>query len=227
MINSADDPQLPRCLEAVRNQTVLFSKIIHKNNICPAAESYNQGMAETTGEWVMHIIGDMILDLDGIERITGYMERDNSDRISGYYFGLYDTFLNCKIGYVGVLRGSLYRTLRFENSYMCDVKIVNKLRSEGWEIRKTLNFLVGTHFDNPDEFQVFKRCYVHGIRYADKPEVSLKWKLIELQKKENNSLYKLGIGAVEFAERKKFYPGSHNLIFDRENYEEYKRCVLQ
>jgi len=221
LITSVDDPQLPRCLDAVMDQTVPFSKVIHLNNVCPTSEATNQGIAQSIGGWIMHIGGDMILNKNALETAISYMDKNSSEKISGYYFGLYDTFLECKIGYISILNGELYRTLIFDDTPTCDSEIVRRIRRNGWKTVKKLNVLLGTHFDSPDEFQVFKRCYIHGIRYYGQPGKSLKIKLEELTRKKDDPLYHLGIKAIEYSEIKKYYPGSHNLTFDRKNYEEY------
>ena len=220
LITSVDDPQLDRCLEAVRTQTVPFSNIIHMNKVCPQCVSFNNGMRQTTEEWVMLIGGDMILHKDAAERITKYMEQDSNDKISGYYFGLYDTFLDCKIGYISVLRGSLYRKTPLEDNIITDWQSIRRLRKAGWIDRKLFYFQAGTHFDFPDEFQVFKRFYIHGIRFRDGR--SAIGRLSGLLEKTGNPLYHLGIQAIEYAWSKKSYPGSHNYDFDKKNFEEFR-----
>jgi len=220
MITSVDDPQMERCLESVRNQTIPFSGIIHINNVSPLCEAFNKGMSKSTEEWVMDIGGDMVLDKDALERIIKYMGQRNGDRILGYYVGLRDTFLHSNIGYISVLKGSLFRTIVLEDTYSADRKPVRNLRRAGWATVKNLRFLVGTHFDQPDEFQVFRRCYLHGVRYPT--HKSLKPRLTELFNSTGDPLYQIGIKAIEFAKVKNFYPGGHNIEFDRKNFEEFK-----
>lgn len=220
MITSVDDPQMDRCLGSVKNQTIPFSGIIHINNVSPLCKAFNKGMSQSTEEWVMDIGGDMVLDRDALKRIIQYMEQRNGDKILGYYLGLRDTFLNTKIGYVSVLNGSLFRGVVLEDSYIADREPVRRFRRAGWAAVKNLHFLVGTHFDRPDEFQVFRRCYLHGVRYPT--HKSLKPRLTELFNNTGNPLYQTGIKAIEFAKVKNFYPGGHNIDFDRKNFEEFK-----
>lgn len=219
MITSVNDPQMDRCLEAARNQTVPFSNIIHINMVCPLNIAFNEGMRKTTEEWVMDIGGDMILDADAVERVIRYMSKDSGSNISGYYFSLNDTFLKCRIGYVGVLRGSLYRDIVFKDTVASDKEIVRELRSKGWMTRKLDDMYVGTHFDSPDEFQVFRRFYLHGTRYHDR--LSLRNRLESLYNSTGDPLYEVGIKAIIFADKKGFYPGSHNIEFDKHNFEEF------
>ena len=222
LITSVGDPQLPRCLDAVINQTLPFSRIVHIDCVCPTSEAFNLGMNQTSGDWVTDIGGDMILDSDALSRIVLFMESNKGNKISGYYFGLYDSFLQCRIGYLSVLEGKLHRSLKIEDHFVCDSKLVRKLKRNGWNQIKNLRFVVGTHFDQPNEYQVFTRCYIHGVRYARYPRRSLKHKLAQLFNKTHNPLYETGIKAIEYGEIKKYYPGSHNLEFDRQNYQEWK-----
>lgn len=222
LITSVDDPQLPRCLEAVKNQTVPFSKIVHLHNVCPHHEAVNRGLPQTSADWVMYIGGDMILDLNANERIMEYMRTTMGDNVCGYYFGLWDTFLDCKIGYLGVFKGPLYRGLKFPDIYNCDAVVVRALRNRGWRTIKNVNFIVGTHFDQPDEYQVFKRCLRHGSRYVATPHKSLKWNFIKLLKKRYDPLYEFGIKVVEYGEKQPLYVGARNLIEERRDYEKYK-----
>jgi len=221
LIISVDDPQLEKCLYAVKYQTVPFSNIVHLNNVCPMHEAFNQGMAKTAADWVMFIGGDMILDLNAVGRIAQYIEKDAMEHVSGYWFGLLDTFFDCRIGFIGVLYGPLYRTIKYWDSSICDLITTQRLRREGWIVKKNLRFVVGTHFDSPNEEQVFKRCYIHGIRFPY--HKSLEPKLLEMFNKTQDPLYLLGIDAINYAREKKYYPGSHNIEFDKRNYEEWKR----
>ncbi len=140
LITSVDDPQLGRCLEAVKRQTVPFSNIVHMNMVCPQCVAFNSGMSKTTEEWVMLIGGDMILYWDALGRIIKYMEKDSNDKISGYYFGLLDTFLDCKIGYISVLRGSLYRKTILEDNIITDWQSIRRLRKQDGLIENYFTF---------------------------------------------------------------------------------------
>ena len=43
LIMSICDPQVERCVESVKNQTVPFSNIVHMKDVIPESESFNQG----------------------------------------------------------------------------------------------------------------------------------------------------------------------------------------
>lgn len=220
MVISVDDPQLDRCLEAVKNQTVPFSGITHINGVIPGCNAFNTGVKKVTGDYFMYIGGDFILNNDAVEIAMKYMEKDNDEKISGYYFALWDTFFDCRIGYASILRTSIYKTVEYENRVTDDWKVVRRLREEGWITKKYWNVLIGTHFDKPDEFQIFRRLYCHGTRFTGKR--SAVGILTQLFEKTNDPIYSFAIKVVKFGHERKYYPGSHNIDFDRKMYEEFK-----
>lgn len=221
LIISVDEPQLDRCLVSVRNQTVPFSNIIHVNNVVPEYAAFNQGMSKTTDRWTMKIDGDFILYDAAVEDATKYMQATDSDQICGYFFGLYDTFLECPIGFCSVLRTSVYKDNPYLDKLSNDRYASRMIRRNGWKIRKQMSVVTGTHFDHPDEFQVFKRFYTQHLKYPYSAFVKVR--MSELLIRTGNPLYDIGIKAGEFAAKKKIYPGSHNLVFDQDLFEEFQR----
>jgi len=221
LVISVKEPQLDRCLESVRNQTIPFSNITHLDGVIPESESVNRGIEMINNEWVMKVDGDIILYKDAVETVTKYMEKDNGDRICGYYFGLYDTFLECKMGFCGVLRTSAYKSVKRKDKLIGDLNVVIELRKQGWIVRKLIKEIIGTHFDKPNEFQVFKRFYCYGKRANDN-RFSLN-RMKEFLEKTGDPLYSIGLNAVKFAKTKnRYYIGSRNVDFDRKLFEEFK-----
>jgi len=220
LVISVDDPQLERCLSAVRNQTVPFTNVIHLNNVCPNYRAVSLGMSKTFSDWVIHVAGDVVLDLDAVERISKFMEENKSDKMCGYYFGLRDEFLNCEIGYIGAVKGFLYRNTIFPDTCANDHQVLDQLKKQGWKTVNKLHMTVGTHFENPDERQVFARFYLHGARFGKR----IAPVLTDLLNKTGSPLYETALKAIHYAlDKKRYYPGSHNLEFDRKNYEEWKQ----
>jgi len=222
MIISVQEPQLKRCVEAVRNQTVPFDTTYHLDSIIPESEAFKRGMKLVAGKWVMKIDGDMVLYPDAVEIVTAYVNR-NDMGVCGYYFGLHDTFLDLNMGYCGVLRTNLYQSVAGErrNRLSEERKTIDILRKKGWVAKKTLKVIVGTHFDKPDEFQVFRKFYCTGVRENDN-SFNLN-RLNQLREKTGDPLYSLALDAISFAKTKnRYYPGSRNIEFDRKLYEEFK-----
>ena len=123
MIISIGEPQLKRCLEAVRSQTVPFERVIHVDGIIPESKAVNHALELTSTEWVVKVDGDTILYPDALETATGYMENHKGDNVCGYYFGLRDTFMDCDIGFCGLLRTEPYKLVRRKDKMNGDLNV--------------------------------------------------------------------------------------------------------
>lgn len=221
IVLSVDEPQLSRCLAAVEKQP--FSSVIRMNNVVPEHEAFNRAMALVEGEWVVHLAGDIILYDDTYKLVEDSIARLASERVCALFFGLYDTFLDILTGYGNVLRTSVYKGMKYENSLLNDRKANNEVRRKGYTIVKLDRIVIGTHFDQPNEFQVFHRFYTQNVKFKNKDSEFVCTRMAELYERTGNPLYQTGLKAIEFARKKQVYPGSHNREFDRELYEEFKR----
>ena len=220
MITSVNEPQLDRCLKSVNNQTIPFSNIVHINGVVPIANAFNQGVERVTDEWFMFIGGDFILYPNAVGVAMKYVDRDFHDEICGYCFGIKDTFLECNTGFCSVYRTSTFKSEIFRDTIFEDRQMPWRLRSKGWRFRKPRD-IIATHFDNPNEFQVFSRFYFHGNKFNDDNSYVRK-RMNELLLSTGNPLYRIGINALDFAKMKHIYPGSPNLDFNRKMYGEFK-----
>jgi glycosyltransferase involved in cell wall biosynthesis len=224
MIISIDEPQLERNVAALNAQTVPFSKIIHINNVVPEYKAFNRGLELLSGDWVMKVDGDFILKPDTVETALKYINQGNHDgRIFAYHFGLIDTFLDVKMGFCSVFKTMVYRSVPYKDKFSDDIDAIQILRKKGWIDIKLLDdgVIVGTHFDKPDEFQVFVRFYLRGRRY--KSNDSTIRKLGKLLHRTGDPLYSVALKAIEFGKENRDYPGSHNLDFNRKMYEKFRR----
>ena len=221
LVISIDEPQLDRCLKAVHGQP--FLRVIHVNGIIPESEAVNHALKRVSSEWVMKVDGDIILYPNALETVMKYMEKDLSPQVCGYYFGLKDTFMDCDIGFCGVLRTQPYQSVKRKDKMNGDLNVVIELRKQGWFVRKLLKegIIIGTHFDKPDEFQVFGRFYRSGKRADDNTfEIN---QLTGLLGKTGDPLYQLALDAIQFAKfKERYYIGSRNIDFDKKLFEEFK-----
>jgi len=220
VVTSVGEPQFERCMESVKNQTVPFANIIDIRDHVPVCSAFNDGVSQVQSEWFMHVAGDEVLYEDAVERVIKHVEQDNDEKTCGYFFGLQDTFLDWTIGFATFMRTAAYKAVVRPNRLSDDRKVNRMMRKRGWIIKKEMHFVVGTHFDKPDEFQVFSRFYPQTIKYMRYSYA--RDRLSELYEKTGDPLYQFGIKTIDFARQKKFYPGSKNNIFDRELYCEFK-----
>ena len=222
MIISVGEPQLERCIDAVKNQTVPFTNVIHLDRVVPNSEAFNRGIRMTTQEWVMHIGGDMILYDNAVDIAEKYIST-SKPFICGFYFRILDTFLQCETGFCSVIRAEAYKSVTFEDTMWDDRQMMYRLRANGWRARKP-SYVIATHFDKPDDFQVFRRFYFHGSKFNDNSFV--KTRMSELYEKTGDPLYMTGVKAIEYAKVRQFHPGSPNVEFAEKTYEEWRNARI-
>ena len=96
--------------------------------------------------------------------------------------------------------------------------------------RSSLNLwkkvIVGTHFDSPTDFQVFSRFYSRGVKYAighpSGPYSDILNVLNNKYASTNNKQYIIAKEAFEFGRKTGNYPTSHDILFDKKLYAEWK-----
>jgi hypothetical protein len=229
VIISVNEPQLTRCLESVNKQNIPFQKISHYNGIVPEYEAHNIAVKNLEYEWAMFIGGDFILDVNASQLWDRYFQDyKREDNISEFNFGLRDPFIQKVICCCTVARSEAFQRYPFENSLANDTINGSKMKRDGWERIKLFRqkVTVGTHFEDPDEFQVFRRFYARGVKAGliKKKEVLNRYctRFHRLKEKTGDVLYETAIRAMEIGYRKKLYPSSHDIRFERQLFEGVK-----
>lgn len=217
LVISAGEPQLERCLESVKKQTVPFSNIVHIANVVPQHIAFNIGIKKITDEWVMKVDGDMVLYNNAVETTINYISNDGDASI--YAFRIYDDFLGGEMIGCKVYKTEALRLVDHPDSLKNDLWVEKKLRHKGFKMRKP-QIAIATHAENPDEFQIFRRFYCLGVKYG---KGCGPWS--NISRKFNNTgdeKYAVAMKALEFGMEKREYPGSHNIEFDRKKYDEFR-----
>lgn len=221
LVISCQESQLERCLRSVRNQTVPFSNIVHIDNVVPESDAFNKGMKMITGEWTMKVNGDFILYPNAVEMALGYISKDDA---SIYNFGLFDTFLKTPIACCNVQKSELFEKVSYPNMLTNDTWSGRKLLRMGFKLRDLFleGIVIGTHFEDPDEFQIFRRFYTRGTKTMVRV-----WRnqLTKLYDDTKDPKYELAINALDFGAEKRYYPTSHNIDFDRKMFGEFNRNI--
>ena len=221
LIISADEPQLERCLESVKNQTVPFSNIVHINNVSPEHVAFNKGLAMVTDELSMKIDGDMILYNNAVETTLKRIPEGNGN-VYVHNFVLFDSIIQRNIRGCGVMVTPVFKKVPYPNLLCNDTWVGQKLRRMGFTIER-YGDVIGTHCDSPDEFQLFRRFFIMGVKHGKR----YSWKYLSgLYDQTKDPMYELGMRAVEFGMKKASYPTSHDINFDKKMFEEFK-CELQ
>jgi glycosyltransferase involved in cell wall biosynthesis len=220
LIISAGEPQVERCLEAARSQTVPFSNIIHIANVVPEHVAFNTGIDKITDEWLMKIDGDMILHKDAVEIVLKYMS--GKDDVSMFTFTVYDDFFAADMVGCNVAKTSLFKTVRYRNMLRNDFCARKSLTKMGLKRDKPA-ITIATHAENPDEFQIFRRFYIYGVKYG---KGFGPWRhASKMLSATGDERYRFALRALEFGMTKAYYPGSHNIDFDKKMFGEFKEIA--
>lgn len=223
VVVSIGESQLDRCLESVKKQVVPFSNIIHVDGVVPEAEAFKKGIEQVKEKWAMVIGGDFILNddatIEGIKKIKEY----TSIKIGGFLFGLFDSFIQRIINSCTVYNTEAVRSTTWHDTLRNDRRAIHEMESRGWVFKRFFRgreiIVIGTHFDDPDEFQIFRRYFVAGIKRN--PSLPL---IQDLYKRTKDKRYKLAIQAINYgwSKSQNSYSTSHNVDYDRRMFEEFK-----
>lgn len=221
IILSVDEPQLPRCLQSVHTQSPPFTNIIHINNISPESVAFTSGMSTSTADYITKINGDFILYPEAVATILSKISLD--DGVGIYNFGLYDPFLRGFICGCSVLRREALDAVGYPDYLANDKWMQRKMQLRGWlkaplyRGRAKRRVVIGTHFDTPDEFQIFRRFYTQGVKYGHRYGA----RLLRLHQDTSDPVYAYAMQALTFGVDRSYYPTSHNIHLDRELFEEF------
>lgn len=217
-LSSMNDPQLDRCLESIEKQTVPFSKLTHISGISPASETWNKGWESVTDEWVAILDGDMILYPDALENSLNYMKTRMDPGVCLYCFSLYDPFIEVVDNMFCIARSSVYKNIKAPNKLSFDRYVGAKVKKLGWRYLKHLSLIVGTHFENPTEYQIFtrfsrihKKYHMRHVRWAEK-------RLRDLLDRTKDPFYHVALDSMKCTAE---YFGSYNVEFDNKRFDEF------
>ncbi len=220
LLLSVNEPQLGNCLESMNSQTVSFSNIHHIKNVVPQSVAYNSGILLLKDDWFLLTGGDACLYPDAVEKCIKALETPDNDKVVYHRFNLYDAFFDANWGGISIFRRDVYQSIPIMDRLKNDGKLGTKLDGMGW-ISKKHERTLGVHFDQPDEFQVFRRFYVAGLKYTGRAVSQIYDRMSYLFKKTDNPLYLIAIKAIWVGGKKRMYPGSHNIDFEKKMYEEF------
>ncbi len=218
LVISAGEPQLERCLEATRNQTIPFSNVVHVSDVVPQHVAFNTGIKKIVDEWVMKVDGDMVLYDNAVETVSDCIS--NNGDASIYIFAVYDDFMTGQMIGCKVYKTEMVKSIEHPDRLKNDLWIEKKIRHKGGKVSKYRRVIIATHAENPDEFQIFRRFYVYGVKYGKGCGA---WSNISKQFcNTGDERYAFAMKSLEFGMEKREYPGSHNIEFDKKMYDEFK-----
>jgi len=230
-----EEPQTKRAFDSVYKQKYgRFDPVIHKINVSPQSKAMNEinneAVQRNITEWSLWLSGDMILAESAIAWIDNYMRNidpPNENTIE-YTFGLWDTFLEEIICGCPLRRMDVYSNTIRKNVMRNDFYVRKELEKQGYEFKRPCKHAhaIGTHFDNPDEFQVFRRFKARGIKSRKNPKERNNYlkKLKRLRSKNSdNKLYEQAVSAFLFGFKKASFIGAHDITIDEIEYQHWKK----
>lgn len=223
-IRSVGEPQVKRCLDSANNQTFPFANVIHVDGIFPEVEALRALLRQVKSEWMMLIDGDMILSDHAVKTAQYFIDRETDESVVEYQFGLYDEFIKRVINSCRVSKVDAIKSVQTRDWIGNDLNIVGQMEKTGKKcvrLWKGINAVViGTHFEDPDEFQIFVRYYHAGILRTPRT-MELLVALYELTK---DSRYDFAMKALTYGLNKRYkeYPGSRNVNYDKMEFEKFK-----
>ncbi len=217
-IRSVGEPQLDRCLFSVRGQRVFFSHIHHVEGIVPESEALRALVSQVSSPWMMLIDGDMILHPNAVEEALHWI-RLEPDAVE-FQFGLYDPFLRKVINSCRVSRTDIIRDCTIKDWLGNDLSIVRQIEEKGYKIMRfwkgAPQIVIGTHFEDPSDFQIFIRFYHAGVARTAGTE-----RLLLRRFRETGDGLALKAWKYGLSKPYKDYPGSRNIDHDRREYEAF------
>jgi len=200
VITTIGEPQTKACIDAVKKQNPLFDEIQIIKNVSPSAEAYNKGIKEANTKWCLFLDADMVLKENIVPLLKEQIEK--KQRVLSYVFRLKDTFLRMNIKGVRLYNVKVVKKFPFQNKLGLDRICRRQAIKEGYieiDLKKTI---IGTHFDSPSDFQVYKRFLMRGVKAKknfggawSRPDALLK-RLKKLYNKTDNYQYLLAMRGI-------------------------------
>jgi hypothetical protein len=136
-----------------------------------------------------------------------------------FSFPVYDDFFDGPIYGCKVYKTELLRKVHHDNHITNDQHVEKRLRNKGFKGMK-IGTVIATHAENPDEFQIFRRFFIYGVKYGKGYRTWSHTK--KMLNSTGDQRYAFAMKALEFGMQKSYYPGSHNIDFDREMFNEFR-----
>jgi len=226
VITTIGEPQTDECHKALQSQIVPFEKITVLKNVSPNSEAHNQGLEQATCNWCLFVDADMILNQGLLSLFKENMGAGN--RVYSYVYQLWDSFLKVKIKGIRLYNPKIAKKFPYKNIIGTDRIARNEAREKGFLEIDYKKIVIGTHFLNPSDEQVYKRFLMRGIKEKhhlsgkEYVPVTLANTLKKLFEETKNKQYLLAITAFQDGmkiKRKKDY----DINFGIKEYREAKK----
>jgi hypothetical protein len=163
------EAQVARGRKAIKDQLIPFDRVRYFDFKRPLCDAINEAVATSAYQWCVLVAGDIILNKDATHIIHQALElyRHKWGRALGVRIPIYDTFIERTLGGTTVLQAYVDSFFGHRNMINDDVDTQRRARVRGYkffDIDKQSGVTIGTHFDKPDDFQIFKRFFSAGVK---------------------------------------------------------------
>lgn len=227
IVQSFNEPQLDRCLKSLREQTYPYYRIINVNGVIGTYNAFKRWVMMIQTEWFTATGGDLVYYKDALENLIKFKDAHPSDLCCNYCLTCWDPFMELKTGYLCLARTSAFQEAtaldEIQDILVFDRNIARRMREKGYFVRKNMKVIAGTHFEDPDEFQVFHRFFILATkdgRWGYELNRNIMTRLYERDKKP---LQLLAIEALDFGDEKGPYGRSIDNNYNLQMYEEFKK----
>jgi MoaA/NifB/PqqE/SkfB family radical SAM enzyme len=153
-------PDLPVCLEALRNQDCLFRQELIEN-VSPMSAAFQCMIDRCQTPYFVQCDEDMKLNPNAIRKLHTHLSSSPSN-VGFFFLSLRDTDMNYPLVGIKIYRHAVYRTIPFVNSFSCETDQNARLKSLGFIIdgiwREYMgDHVVGEHGIFWTPFQLFDR----------------------------------------------------------------------
>jgi hypothetical protein len=198
-----DEPQLERCRKSVHIQR--FDRVSEVGHVSPFSVAFNLATGNPQHELIVVANGDFIFYPDAKKII---LETIGSQR--GFYkhnFGLFDNFLKTKICCCQVYDSAVVAANPHRNEFRCDVHSTNRVKRKGFKTYTHLGTIVGSHFDDPTERQVYRRFFFRGQKPKSE---NYEYMLHDLVKKHGDNRYLVALEGIRDGRKAAKVPHSND-----------------
>jgi hypothetical protein len=155
----------PQCARLLASPELSRFHCVHiAENVAPYHVAINQTVQkcfDSGSDWVVMLDGDM--DLDTCAFWSAFNEGLTHTH-KAMYFRLYDPYVSKVIGSLKVVTKSWMVAAGWYQDSICTDRDAEQRAKDAGCPRWASDAVVGTHFDDPTQFQVFKRFFVRGIK---------------------------------------------------------------
>jgi len=157
----------PQCSNTLSDKSIMekFHNVIISDNRHPYHSTVNKTLKKCFdggADWVVMMDGDMTLKPNLFDAI----DKGIASGRKCIHLRLWDPYINHDLGTLKVVtREWMEAGEWYKDALVCDRECEIRAKAKGFPRYSSME-IVATHFDDPTQFQIFKRFYIRGMKVA-------------------------------------------------------------